>query len=80
VKRRRRVPVVVLSATSVQIADHLEAKRLIANLIDAARAACPYVPDTVAAPEGGGTLPVGVDLARAVKEIQGFQAVTGGLR
>jgi len=76
VKRRRQRPIVVLSATPVQIADHLEAKRLIANLIDAARAACPYVPDTVAAPEGG-TLPVGLDLTRAVKEIQGFQAVTG---
>ena len=75
-KRRRRVPVLVLSASPVQIADHLEAKRLIANLIDAARAACPYVPDKVAAPEGG-TLPVGLDLARAVKEVEGFQAVTG---
>jgi hypothetical protein len=80
VKRRRRVPVLVLSPSPVQIADHLEAKRLIANLIDAARAACPYVPDKVAAPEGGGTLPVGLDLTRAVKEIQGFQAVTGERR
>ena len=75
--KRRRVPVLVLTATPPQIADHLEAKRLLANLIDAARAACPYVPDKVAAPEGGGTLPIGLDLKRAVKEIEGFQAVTG---
>jgi hypothetical protein len=64
----------------MKLAEHEKtAKRLIGDLILAAKVACPYVPDTVAAPEGG-TLPVGLDLTRAVKEIQGFQAVTGEKR
>jgi hypothetical protein len=55
---------------------HLEAKRLIGELILAAQAACPYVPDRVAAP-GGGTLPIGLDLSRAVENVQAFLAETG---
>jgi hypothetical protein len=60
----------------MKLAEHEKAKRLIGDLILAAKVACPYVPDTVAAPEGG-TLPIGRNLARAVENVQAFLAVTG---
>jgi hypothetical protein len=66
----------IVGRTPEQLAERLEARRLIDDLILAAKAACPYVPDTVAAPTGG-TLPVGLDLKRAVKNVQAFLAVTG---
>jgi hypothetical protein len=67
---------IVFCSSIEQIARHEEAKRLIGDLILAAKAACPYVPDRVAAPNGG-TLPVGLDLARAVENVQAFLAETG---
>jgi len=62
--------------TPEQLAEHETAKRLIGDLILAAKAACPYVPDRVANPKGG-TLPVGLNLARAVEAVQAFLAETG---
>ena len=72
----KRRAVFMTGRTPDQLAEHLEAKRLIGDLILAAKAACPYVPDKVAAP-GGGTLSVGLDLKRAVDGCQAFLAETG---
>ena len=72
----KRRPIVIVGRTREQFAEHERAKRLIGDLILAAKAACPYVPDTVAAPNGG-TLPVGLDLKRAVDGCQAFLAETG---
>jgi len=73
----KRRPIVIVGRTREQLAEHLRAKRLIGDLIRAALAACPYCPDTVANPRGGGTLPVGLDLTRAVENVQAFLAETG---
>ena len=51
------------------VAIRLEEADRIGALLKAARAACPYVPDTVAAPEGG-TLPIGLDLSRAIEALE----------
>jgi hypothetical protein len=59
-----------------RLAEHVRAKRLIGELITAAKAACPYVPAHVAAPTGG-LVPVGRNLSRAVANVQAFLAVTG---
>jgi hypothetical protein len=67
---------VIVGRTREQLAERLKAKRLIGDLILAAKAACPYVPDHVAGPNGG-TLPVGRNLTRAVENVQAFLAETG---
>jgi hypothetical protein len=71
----KRRAVVIVGRTPDQLAEHLKAKSLIGDLILAAKAACPYVPDKVAAPSGG-TLPIGQNLTRAVDAVQTFLAET----
>jgi hypothetical protein len=63
--------VVMVGRTPEQLAQHEEAKRLIGDLIMAAKAACPFVPECV------GSLPIGRDLTRAVENVQAFLAVSG---
>ena len=72
----KRRALLLVGRTPEQLAEHERAKRLIGDLILAAKAACPYVPDKVAAP-GGGILPIGLDLTRAVEGVQAFLAETG---